>query len=143
MSRVSRAALLTIGGLVVIIGSAVGIVSFIGRSMCGNEVLSETPSPDGKWKAVIFIVDCGATTTDRETAPRVSILRAGDSLSNSDSGNVFGVSPAGAINHPSVQADWEGPSQLVISYPARAAVFKQAERYKDVTIKYRAELRGR
>jgi len=62
-------------------------LSQIFAGLCGNEVISETYSPNKKLKAVVFRRDCGATTG---YSTHVSILNAWDKLSNDEAGNVFG-----------------------------------------------------
>ena len=142
MSRLSREAQWSIGSFIVIVAAVVALLMFLGTGggMCGNDVWSESKSPDGKWKAVIFAVDCGATTTSKELAPRVSVLRADETFSDRDRGNVFGAGNNGKAMPPgTVQVTWIGPHELTIQYPSAASVFKQETRYKDVTVKYVAE----
>lgn len=140
MRRLSPAARWSIGCFVVIVMAVGTLLMFLGSGggMCGNNILSETASPDGKWKAVVFGVDCGATTTTKELnmAPRISILRADEPVSDADSGNVFGARTDGTSKGLSVQINWTGARELTISYPASAAVAKQNTRYKEVTVKY-------
>jgi hypothetical protein len=130
--------LLTVVGLLTL-GIGFGIVSKLILSSCGNDVWSEEKSPDGKWKAVIFIVDCGATTTDKEAAPQVSVLPATDRLSKLETGNVFGISPVAGITHPQVNVSWSGSNNLTIRYRSGAHVFQQKLKYQDVTISYVGE----
>jgi hypothetical protein len=136
--RLSKEAKWSIGSFVVIVVAVGAVLMSLGSGggMCGNDVWSEKVSPDGKWKAVVFVVDCGATTTNKETAPRVSILRADQQLSQSDGGNVFGVGPTDKAKRPSVRADWTGGNELMIGYAEGGRIFKQATKYKDITIKY-------
>ena len=42
---------------------------------CGNEILSEMRSPDGRLKFIVFQRDCGATTA---FSTQVSIIPSGD-----------------------------------------------------------------
>ena len=85
---------------------------------------------------MVFVVDCGATTTNRDMSPRVSILRPDQQLSQLDSGNVFGVGPTDKVKSPGVRAEWTGRNELTIGYAEGASVFMQVKKYKDVTIKY-------
>ncbi|MCU1332817.1 MAG: hypothetical protein JWM08_1809 [Candidatus Angelobacter sp.] len=112
--------------------------------MCGNNILSESVSPDGKWRAVVFAVDCGATTTSKELneSPRISVLRAEEPLPDADSGNVFGARTDGTSRGLNVQIDWTGDRELTIGYPAAAAVVKQITKYQEVTVKYVPETRA-
>jgi uncharacterized protein DUF5412 len=48
-----RLKLFAIGYLIVMLGCS---------SPCGNEIVSQTPSPDGKLVATVFVRDCGAAT---------------------------------------------------------------------------------
>lgn len=143
MRRLSQSARWSIVSFVVIVMAVGTLLMFLdsGGGMCGNNILSENASPDGKWKAVMFAVDCGATTTTKELnmAPRISILRADEPFSNADSGNVFGARTNGTSKGLSVQINWTGARELTISYPSSAAVAKQKTKYEEVTIKYAPE----
>jgi hypothetical protein len=126
-------------GLVIVI---VGVTFLIWQRLpngCANEIVGQSASPDGKWNAVVFDVDCGATTTNKELAPRVSILPANKPLSDRDSGNVFGAGNNGTVNNMIVRVSWTAANELTIRYPARASVFRQESVYKDVKIKYLAD----
>lgn len=46
--------------------------SGIGRDMCGDTILSELPSPDGRLRAVVFDRSCGAVSHGSST--QVSVL---------------------------------------------------------------------
>ncbi|HEX8473905.1 MAG TPA: hypothetical protein VF666_07715 [Pyrinomonadaceae bacterium] len=73
---------------------------------CGNELLGEAQAPGGKWKAVVFQRDCGATTS---YSTQISILRIDEWLVN-EGGNVFvvdtnhGQAPGGRGGDPVVEA---------------------------------------
>ena len=78
------------------------------RHSCGNELLREVASPDGKMKAVVFQRDCAATTG---FITQVSVLSKDEKLPN-ESGNVFsadtnhGVAPSGEGGGPVVEVGW-------------------------------------
>jgi hypothetical protein len=107
--------------------------------LCGNDVESEAISPDGKWKAVVFVVDCGAATTSKELAPRVAILPAKKALEGHDSDVVFGAGNPGNMSGVTLQVDWSGNNELTIRYPRRSEVFKQDSLHKGVTINYQTD----
>ena len=75
--------------LLVLAAIAVGLVVVASYSftsgICGNRIAREVSSPDGKWKAVLYERDCGATT---DFSTQVSILRQRQDVGN-DNGNVF------------------------------------------------------
>lgn len=56
--------------------------------LCGNDMVSETYSPDKTMKVVVFRRSCGATTG---YSTHVSIVNAWDKLSNDQVRNVYGV----------------------------------------------------
>src|SRR5512132_2629104 len=101
---------------------------------CGNKVISDARSPDGRMTAIVFERDCGATT---DFSTQVSILAADDPLvtaptllRSTKSGNVFvadtddGTAPAGAGGGPVVEVAWLGPKRVRIAHDARARVFR-------------------
>ncbi|HEY7404286.1 MAG TPA: hypothetical protein VIB39_12245 [Candidatus Angelobacter sp.] len=149
MKRYSEAAWWNFGrfGLIVVFVVGIPWLLFRGRDGsnqgrwdgCGSEVSAEEVSPDGKWKALVFVVDCGATTTDKEMSPRVSVLRASESLSSFSDGNVFGARANEKLKRPTIRVSWTGSNELTIRYPAPASVSEKVTKYKDVTIKYVAE----
>jgi invasion protein IalB len=70
----SRKALKWLGLAILPTGAAItaGIWVLL-DSMCGNTVLAETSSPDGKYRAITFDRDCGATTN---ASTQVSVIRS-------------------------------------------------------------------
>jgi len=57
--------------------------------MCGNQIVTEQVSPNKKYKAVVYVRDCGATTG---FSTQVSILRNNKKLRDDESGNVLTLS---------------------------------------------------
>lgn len=43
--------------------AALAVAGVSGCSVCQNEIVDKTTSPDGKWTATILTRDCGATTS--------------------------------------------------------------------------------
>jgi hypothetical protein len=111
-----------------------------GESMCGNTVLQDEPSSDGRRHVVVFTRDCGATT---DFSTQVSILTRSRSVT--DGGNVFivdsdhGAVPTDSGRGPTVRAEWVNAHTVRVHYPAGARVFKQAARHDDTDILYAAE----
>src|SRR6266550_3254126 len=72
---------------------------------CGNELLKEVASPNGRMKAVVFQRDCGATTG---FSTQVSVFRRDQRLPN-EGGNLFaadtnhGAAPSGQGGGPVVE----------------------------------------
>jgi hypothetical protein len=105
---------------------------------CANERLVDRPSPDGRWHAVVFQRDCGATTG---VSTQVSVLPAGDSLRN-EGGNAFtsdddhGAAPAVAGGGPTVSTRWIAPDTLEVRFHPRSRVFTREEKVGAVAIRY-------
>lgn len=95
-------------------------------SACGNEIISEIPQPEGTYKAIVFIRDCGATTRESN---QISIVRSGRNINDSDTGNVF-------VTYEPVSIQWSQKSSLVIDYNG-GQVFKQKRRFKGIKIDYK------
>ena len=105
---------------------------------CDYATLSETKSPDGKLKAVVFQRGCG---TPIDSSEQVSILSSSAS-SPSGRGNVF---IAGDENHavpmeskPTIEIKvmWESNTSLSVSYPKNAQVLLKEPSVVGVTVKY-------
>jgi hypothetical protein len=116
---------------------------------CGNRILAETPSPDGRFKVVMFERDCGATTG---FSTQVSIIPSGERLvtaptmfRSTQRGNVFvadtnhGQAPSGPGGGPVVQVAWIGPTSLRITHDKRARVFSEARSVNGVAVEFKAE----
>lgn len=106
--------------------------------LCENEIIKTVASPGGTYKAVVFQRDCGATT---DFSTQVSVLPAGTKLPNSG-GNVFvgttarGAAPPGPGGGPVVDVQWINDGRLLVTYDARAEVFRKEDRYRQVLIVY-------
>jgi hypothetical protein len=101
--------------------------------------VSETKSPDGKLKAVVFHRGCGSNPID--SSEQISILSSGAS-SPSGRGNVFiagdenHVMPASAEKTIEIKVNWESNSSFVISYPKNAQVILKKSSVAGVAINY-------
>ena len=111
-------------------------------NMCGTDVWQEVNSPDGKYKAVIFERDCGATT---DFSTQVSIIKSSTSVGQGDSGNAFVADSnhgAVAVNGKGIlpiEVRWIDSRTVEVSAPAKARVFSRRERVGDVNLQYRFE----
>jgi hypothetical protein len=116
---------------------------------CGNRVLVELPSPDGRFKVVTFERDCGATT---DASTQVSIIPSGERLVTAPTkfrsthpGNVFvadtnhGQAPSGPGGGPVVQVACIGSTSLRITHDKRARVFSAATSVNGVAVEFKAE----
>ena len=72
---------------------------FVGGG-CKEQMVSETPSPDGRMKVIIFVRDCGATT---RASTHVSVVRTG----------VSGTGPASAEVLAGYEYPWNGKTHKI------------------------------
>jgi hypothetical protein len=105
---------------------------------CDYATLSETKSPDGKLKAVVFQRGCG---TPIDSSAQISILSTSAS-SPLGRGNVF---IAGDENHAlpmdieqtnKIKVSWESNTSLSVSYPKNAQVFLKRPHVAGVAVSY-------
>ncbi len=105
--------------------------------LCQNTALSNTPSPDSRLHAVVFVRDCGATT---DYSTQISIGRNPDLPGGG--GNVFiadgGSASAPPTDHggPWAEVVWQGSRHLLVRYDSMAEVYKQEDQVAGVTITY-------
>jgi hypothetical protein len=104
--------------------------------LCGNKIITEVPSPDGKLKAVSFVRDCGATTG---FSTQVSIIPADSYLPN-EAGNAFtsdgnhGAAASGSAGGPPVGLSWASSQELFIAHHPGARVFRAESRVSGVAV---------
>jgi hypothetical protein len=97
---------------------------------CSNSVTASIVSPDQSKKLVVFVRDCGATTS---FSSQVSLIDSHDKLPN-DPGNLLVVGKKAAM-----QAAWTNDSAAVLTYPAKSEVFKQVAKLDGVSVTYKVE----
>mgnify|MGYP000973324719 FL=1 len=129
------------GVLVVTFGGCLAVLDHLFSDMCATTVFDEIPSPSKKSKAVVFQVDCGATS-DFNT--HVAIVKG--SFDTSDTKSLpqsffvadkdHGRAPAGITQGPEVRLNWETDETLVLQYHQLARVIRSEDKQRGVTIKY-------
>lgn len=108
------------------------------NDLCGNQLLSEIPSPDQAYKIAVFQRDCGATTG---FTTQVSLLKAEEILPN-ESGNLFGAdtnrgkSPIGAGGGPEVKIFWVGLRTIRLSHHKDTRVLWSKTQISEVSAIY-------
>ncbi|SNR97327.1 hypothetical protein SAMN05192560_2045 [Methylobacillus rhizosphaerae] len=108
-------------------------------STCGNNLLTEVWSPDGKYKVVVFQRDCGATTG---FSTQLSLMPSQHQLGN-ESGNIFvadtnhGAAPSGIGGGPSVSIQWLDPESLVVIHHPNARISMAEPQSSGVRIMYK------
>ena len=114
-------------------------ISYAFDDMCGNSLISETPSPNRQMKAVIYERDCGASTG---SSTQVSVLPINRFLPKSESGNLFiadtnhGEAPSGPKGGPEVKVQWHSDKVLNVSHHKAASVFRERSKTQSITVIY-------
>lgn len=106
--------------------------------LCANEVISETASPDGKLRAIVFQRDCGATTgfsTQVALLPRTEKFEESTASFFSADTN-HGLIPSGPGGGPEVAVHWNSHASLVVSHHPDARIFRSESKSNNVQIQY-------
>jgi len=107
-------------------------------SMCGNHIVREYRSPNGRTKLTVFERDCGATT---DFSTQASVLPAQTTLPH-DSGNVLAIDSnhgevaPGEGGGPALGVRWVSDTQLVLYYCEGARVFRAEPKHESINIAY-------
>jgi len=115
-----------------------GSIYFMSSNLCTNNIIQEYPSPNGKYKIVLFERDCGATT---DFSSQVSLLKTNDNLKN-EGGNLFvcdcdhGKAPRAKWGGPEIRIHWINQDTLNISYHKNVRIFLKQFKLKKIFIKY-------
>jgi hypothetical protein len=98
-------------GVLVTLFVALQVLMFAAFSdLCGNDVWTEYPSPNGEYRAVIFQRDCGATTG---FSTQVTILQRDNELPNR-AGDILIID--GHPENVAPHANWLDADELVLHY---------------------------
>ena len=128
-------------GIFVAVGGILAVLDYLLPDMCATTAFDEISSPNKKLKAVVFNIDCGATT-DFNT--HVAIVQASFDTFNTESfpksffvaDKNHGQAPAGITQGPEVRLIWESDKILHLQHHQLARVFRSENEQKGVTIKY-------
>jgi hypothetical protein len=130
--RVIKMTVLQIGG--VVLPMALVICGFLcwafGRGMCGNEVVHQVYSPNGRYKVIVFERNCGATTG---YTTHISVLGSNTSLGGRV-GNVLG-----ADGHPDLfelEVEWQDDTLFVIQHDAGFVPVFAKDKVRGIQVQY-------
>ena len=128
--------------LAALVGGCTALLSrLLPDDLCAKEVFAEVVSPDGYRTAVVYQIDCGATsgfsrqvvvvpTPDRRLDPE-SLPRGFFAVSIGS-----GVDPRLSLRDGLVRPRWLANRQLEIAYPAGARLIRSAHRSEGVDLIY-------
>lgn len=127
---------------IVTIGGCVALLDHLFSDMCATTVIDQVASPSGKYKAVIFQIDCGATSdfnsqvaivpenkdsTEKDALPKSFFVADRD----------HGRAPEGKEHGPEVRLNWLSDSRLEIQHHELARILRAERSLKGVAIDYR------
>ena len=96
--------------------------------ICANTVITSSVSPSGKWKAILFERNCGATTG---FSSQISLLKS-DSELNNEAGNIYI-----AKGYPKgYNINWKSDDSVTISGTSADSI-KKIARFNDIQITYK------
>jgi len=113
--------------------------------MCRNDLISSDSLPGERLKTIVFVRNCGATTT---FGTHVSIVEQNEKLSNDEVGNVLAIDaaccadprsqtvPRNSVGGPVATAHWNSPDTLAVRYAGGIRVFRQTLVYRTVHVVY-------
>lgn len=134
--------LLWLGATVVLsFGGCIAIMEHLFSDMCATTVFDQVQSPSGKYKAVLFQIDCGATS---DFNSHVVIVDSGFDTSEPKSlpksfflaDRDHGRAPAGLTRGPEVKLTWLSDKQLQLQYHQYARIFRSDSNQRGVAIQY-------
>lgn len=99
------------------------------ESDCSNEIISQSVSPDGTKKIVVFSRNCGATTGFNTQG---SILNQSEELPN-EQGTAF------IADKTTAKVSWSDDSRLVVAFEVGVQIFKEETSDRGVAIEYRTK----
>jgi hypothetical protein len=103
--------------------------------LCGNTPIVEEPAPGGKFRAVVFERDCGATTG---FSTNISIIPARSPLPNQQ-GNVFRADHPTTPAGPVTQIRWQSEHELFVTYDSAAHIALLQSRLGELAIRFQPQ----
>ena len=115
--------------LVVVALGAICRLSFGPPAFCSSTLLAEAPSPDGRLVAVVYLRNCGATTS---YSTGIRLLGANEALGDRRGNVVHGCSGLRQLG-----AAWEDEATLLVTYDGLEDCIRDGRaRLWGVTIRY-------
>ena len=100
--------------------------------MCATTIFEQSASPSGKLKAVVYQVDCGATTGFNR---HVSIVSSDTDLTKKNP--KLGTSSLALKDAPEVKMVWLSSNRLEVQYPESTNVLRSEPKSEGVAIEYK------
>lgn len=133
--------LAVLGTFIAITGGCLAWLDHLADGMCAQTIIDQTPSPNGRHKAVVFQIDCGASSDfnsqvtvmpgDAAVSPQVELPK---SFFVADTNH--GQAPEGKEHGPEVRLQWITDRQLVIQHHERAHIIRAETAADEVQVSY-------
>src|ERR1044072_1598445 len=139
MSTLAKYLLLALLGVGALLAGLFWLVDSAFDGLCAAELVRTVPSPDTRLDAVLYELDCGATTG---FATEVALVPHGAGVPR-ESGNVLiaddghGTAPLLKGNVVDVRLKWVGPTNLELSVDPRSRLLFRTARAHGVTVHWR------
>jgi hypothetical protein len=104
----------------------------LGDDMCATTIFDRSASPNGKVQAVLYGIDCGATTGFNR---HVSIAPLDVDLTKKNP--EFEKSFFGAQGEPRVTMTWLSSGRLEVQYPEGTNIFRNEPKSEGIAIEYK------
>ncbi len=122
--------------LFVLAGVLFGLLSIalnrLSDDLCETSIFNRVTSPDGRTQAVIFEIDCGATTGFNR---QVSIVSSDTDLKEKNP--ALPKSFFAARGEPEIDLTWLSTERLEVKYPKSAEAFRMESKSKGVAVEYK------
>jgi hypothetical protein len=139
------AATVAVFALLILFGAGSFALRAFEGGICGNELIAADTAPSRRYKAIVFVRNCGATTT---FGTHVSIVERDAQLHDDEVGNVLAIDatccldprsrvlPRNSIGGPVAATRWIGSDTLSVTYASGVRVFRQTLVYREIPIVY-------
>lgn len=109
---------------------------------CVNTEVSRLTAPNGRFDAVLFQRDCGATTgfsSQIAIVLRGGVLGVANAFYRADDDH--GAARAGPWGGPAVTTHWLAADRLLVRYAEKSRIFEQGAKTSGVSITYQVDAR--
>ena len=130
MKKALKILLIVVACFIGLFGLIIFTLDMMFSDLCGNEIFKEALAPGGRFKAVIFQRDCGATTG---FSTQISLLASDKDLPN-EGGNIFI-----AKGHPddrNIEIVWLSPRELMLRNTDDTEPLKKETTRKGIKVLY-------
>lgn len=141
MNKFNKKTIWILGAIILVAASVYAWnygLNSLGSSLCENQFIQSTDSPDGSKKVVTFSTDCGATS---DWSIHASVLSKNENINDESVGNALRISsnqgrawPKDEQGRPIIRTVWTSPSSATLQHSSNADIFYQRPEVENVEI---------